>query len=106
MLSPYPPNLNRLTQKRSQQRQHYQQAHRTNHDNSPVNLQQAIAELSDDKREVLANTVKELLGADLEWLQTIPNNSMSQRYGYCGGHNVSYTSSGCRLIMTLPPSRP
>lgn len=101
VLSPYSPNRDRLNQKRNQQRQHWQQANHSNQDNSPVNLQQAIAELSDNKREVLAKMVKELLGADLEWLQTIPNNSMSQRYVSYGGHNVSYTSSGFRLIMTL-----
>lgn len=101
VLSPYSPNRDRLNNKRNQQRQHWHSAQQTNQDNSPMNLQQAIAELSDDKREVLATMVKQLLGADLEWLQTIPNNSMSQRYVSYGGHNVSYTSSGFRLIMTL-----
>ena len=101
VLSPYSPNRDRLNNKRNQQRQHLQSAQTTNQDNSPLNLQQAIAELSDDKRAVLAKMVKELLGAGLEWLQTIPNNSMSQRYVSYGGHNVSYTSSGARLIMTL-----
>lgn len=104
VLSPYSPNRDRLNHKRNQQRNHWHQQQQTNQDNSPVNLQQAIAELSDSKREVLAKIVKELLGADLEWLQTIPNNSMSQRYVSYGGHNVSYTSSGFRLIMTLVTS--
>lgn len=101
VLSPYSPNRDRLNNKRNQQRQQWHQSQHTNQDNSPVNLQQAIAELSDDKREILSKMVKELLGADLQWLQTIPNNSMSQRYVSYGGHNVSYTSSGFRLIMTL-----
>lgn len=104
VLSPYSPNRDRLNTKRNQQRNHWNQQQATNHDNSPLNLQQAIAELSDAKRAVLAKIVKELLGADLEWLQTIPDNSMSQRYVSYGGHNVSYTSSGFRLIMTLVTS--
>ena len=101
VLSPYSPNRDRLNNKRQQQRQHWSQQHQTNQDNSPVNLQQSIAELSDEKRGVLATVVKDLLGADLEWLQTDPKNSMSQRYVSYGGHNISFTSSGFRLIMTL-----
>jgi hypothetical protein len=101
VLSPYSPHRDRLNNKRQQQRQHWSQQNQTNHDNSPVNLQQAIAELSDEKRDVLATVVKDLLGADLKWLQTDPKNSMSQRYVSYGGHNISFTSSGFRLIMTL-----
>ena len=101
LLSPYSPNRDRLNNKRQQQRNHWSQQSQTNQDNSPVNLQQAIAELSDEKRDVLAAVVKDLLGAELQWLQTIPNNSMSQRYVSYGGHNISFTSSGFRLIMTL-----
>ena len=72
-----------------------------NMDNSPVNLQQAIAELSDKQRGSLQEIVKILLGADMEILQTVPNNSMSQKYISAGGHNLSYSSSGFRLITTL-----
>lgn len=42
-----------------------------------------------------------LLGTDLEIRQTVPDNSMSQKYISCGGHNISFTSSGFRLITTL-----
>ena len=72
-----------------------------NMDNSPLNLQQAIAELSDDHRESLRQIVKTLLGTDMEILQTVPSNSMSQKYISVGGHNLSYSSSGFRLITTL-----
>jgi predicted ATPase len=75
-----------------------------NEDNSPVNLQQAIAELSDSKRTTLAEIAKLLLGAELEIRQTVPANSMSQRYVSCNGHNLSFTSSGFRLIITLVTS--
>src|SRR6185312_13098478 len=47
---------------------------------------------------------KKLLGVELEWRQTVENNSMSQKYISCGGHNISYTSSGFRLITTLVTS--
>ena len=32
---------------------------------------------------------------------TAPDNSMSQKYISVDGHNISYTSSGYRLITTL-----
>ena len=75
-----------------------------NLDNSPLNLQQAIAELSDKERETLSEIVKLLLGTDLEILHTLATNSMSQKYISCGGHNISFTSSGFRLITTLVTS--
>src|SRR5262249_4333426 len=37
----------------------------------------------------------------LEIRDTVENNSMSQKYISCGGHNISYTSSGFRLITAL-----
>lgn len=37
----------------------------------------------------------------MEILQTVPSNSMSQKYISVGGHNLSYSSSGFRLITTL-----
>ncbi len=70
-------------------------------DNSPVNLQQAIAELSDARRDSLREIVNLLLGTDMEIVQTVPENSMSQKYISTGGHNLSFSSSGFRLITTL-----
>lgn len=72
-----------------------------NIDNSPLNLQQAIAELSDAQRDSLKEIIKLLLNTNLDILHTVQNNSMSQKYISCGGHNISYTSSGFRLITTL-----
>jgi len=72
-----------------------------NFDNSPINLQQAIAELSNERRAILFNIVEMLLGEKLEILHTVEDNDMSQKYISCGGHNLSYTSSGFRLITTL-----
>jgi ABC-type oligopeptide transport system ATPase subunit len=103
LLGYYTPNRNRRNEKWSQFMQQWQQQQQ-NIDNSPVNLQQAIAELSDDQRINLAEIVKTLLGVELEWRQTVENNSMSQKYISCGGHNISYTSSGFRLITTLVTS--
>ncbi len=69
-----------------------------------MNLQQAIAELSDARRSSLQEIVKLLLGTDMEILQTVPDNSISQKYISTGGHNLSYSSSGFRLITTLVTS--
>lgn len=73
-------------------------------DNSPVNLQQAIAELSDAQRATLIEIVQILLGVTLEIRHTVPGNSMSQQYISVNGHNISFTSSGFRLIATLVTS--
>jgi predicted ATP-dependent endonuclease of OLD family len=103
LLGFYTPKRNKKNEKWNQFIQHWQQQQQ-NIDNSPVNLQQAIAELSDEKRESLAEIVYTLLGVKLEIRLTVEDNSMSQKYISCGGHNISYTSSGLRLITTLVTS--
>jgi len=103
LLGYFTPNRNRRNEKWNQFMNQWQQQQQ-NIDNSPVNLQQAIAELSDDQRSRLAEIMKTLLGVELEWRQTVEGNSMSQKYISCGGHNISYTSSGFRLITTLVTS--
>jgi predicted ATPase len=100
LLGYFTPNRNRKVEKWQQFIQQWNQQQQ-NIDNSPVNLQQAISELSDDQRDTLRQIVKLLLNVDLEIRDTVPNNSMSQKYISCGGHNISYTSSGFRLITTL-----
>jgi len=97
------PNRNRQAEKWRQFENQWHQEQQ-NIDNSPVNLQQAIAELSDNQRNRLVEIVKTLLGVDLKFLPTVENNSMSQKYISCDGHNISYTSSGFRLITTLVTS--
>ncbi|MCW3785289.1 ATP-dependent nuclease [Plebeiibacterium sediminum] len=100
ILGMYTPKSNKKDEKWRQfiqQWQHQQQ----NIDNSPINLQQAIAELSDMQRDKLFEIVKNLLGTDLKILYTVEDNTMSQKYISCDGHNISYTSSGFRLITTL-----
>ena len=42
-----------------------------------------------------------LLSSKMELKFTAPDNSMSQKYISVDGHNISYTSSGYRLITTL-----
>lgn len=103
LLGFYTPRRNRQQEKWQEFMSHWQQQQQ-NMDNSPVNLQQAIAELSDSQRSTLAEIVKTLLGVDLEVRLTVEDNSMSQKYVSCGGHNISYTSSGFRLITTLVTS--
>ena len=100
LLGYYTPNRNKIHERWNQFMQQWQQQHH-NMDNSPVNLQQAIAELSDTQRAVLIEIVQLLLQAKLEIRHTVEGNSMSQQYISVGGHNISYTSSGFRLIVTL-----
>ncbi|HTK34944.1 MAG TPA: hypothetical protein VL358_06600 [Caulobacteraceae bacterium] len=104
LLGSYAPNRgDRRHERFSQFMQQWGQQHQ-NTDNSPINVQQAIAELSDAQRDKLSEIMNMLLGVDLEIRQTVETNSMSQKYISVGGHNISYTSSGFRLITTLVTS--
>ncbi|MCG7994120.1 MAG: ATP-binding protein [Candidatus Thiodiazotropha taylori] len=103
MLSPYSPQPNRRSRKYQEWLNQWRN-NTQNIDNSPLNLQQAIAELSDSKRDQLVEIIKDLLDSDMEILHTIADNSMSQKYVSVNGHNISYTSSGFRLIITLVTS--
>jgi predicted ATP-dependent endonuclease of OLD family len=103
LLGYYTPNRNRRNEKWRQFVTTWEQQQQ-NIDNSPINLQQAISDLSDVQRRLLTEVVKNLLGVELEVRLTAENNSMSQKYISCGGHNISYTSSGFRLITTLVTS--
>ena len=100
VLGSYAPNRNRLNERYHQFLSQFTQQQQ-NIDNSPINLQQAVAELSDVQRAKLVEIIDLLLGAKLEMLHTVAGNSMSQQYISCNGHNLSYTSSGFRLIATL-----
>jgi predicted ATPase len=103
LLGYYTPNRNRRDERWRQFLQQWQNQQQ-NIDNSPVNLQQAIAELADSQRDTLVEIIDLLLGVRLEIKETVPGNSMSQKYISCAGHNISYTSSGFRLIATLVTS--
>lgn len=103
VLGYYTPQRNRRSERWRQFLQSWRNQSQ-NIDNSPVNLQQAIAELNDAQRNSLSEIVELLLGARLEIFHTVANNSMSQKYISCHGHNISYTSSGFRLITTLVTS--
>ncbi|MDP1563579.1 MAG: AAA family ATPase [Pirellulaceae bacterium] len=100
VLGYYTPNRNKKQEKWRRFIQEWQNQQQ-NIDNSPLNLQQAIAELSDQRRASLSEIIKMLLGTELELLYTVTDNSMSQKYISCHGHNISYTSSGFRLITSL-----
>ena len=103
LLGHFAPNRNLQNERWNQ---FYQQWSNNNQniDNSPVNLQEQIAELSDSQRTILIDIVKILLGVTLQLRHTIDGNSMSQQYISVGGHNISFTSSGFRLIATLVTS--
>ena len=98
-LSFYQPNKRR----KNQWWQQFQRWRAENHtqDNSPINLQQAIAEFDDDTRTVFFKLMKELLDVEIEIAKADENNEMSQPYLSCGGHNLSFTSSGTRLIASI-----
>lgn len=100
ILGYYTPNRNKRSEKWRQFTQQFQNQQQ-NIDNSPLNLQQAIAELNDEVRLKLTEIIELLLGSRLEILHTVADNTMSQKYINCDGHNISYTSSGFRLITTL-----
>lgn len=100
VLGVYARNRSRLTERWTQFVNHWQNAQQ-NIDNSPLNLQQAIAALTDDRREVLFEIIKLLLGTDLKVQRVDNSNSLSQRYIACDQHNISYASSGVRLVTTL-----
>lgn len=70
-------------------------------DNSPINLQQSIAEFDDATRADFFEILRSLLDVDIEVSKADPNNEMSLRYLSCGGHNLAYTSSGVRLIASV-----
>lgn len=100
LLGAYSPRPNKK-QDRFQQFLNQWLQEQQNIDNSPINLQEAIAELSDTQRTKLAEIMDLLLGVKMEILSTIEGNSMAQKYISCNGHNISYTSAGFRLIATL-----
>jgi len=100
LLGYYTPNRNRRNERWNNFINHWHQQHQ-NIDNSPVNLQQAVAELTDSQRNNLIEIVELLLGTRMEIKETVPGNSMSQKYISCNGHNISFTSSGFRLVATL-----
>lgn len=100
LLGYYTPNRNKRYERWNNFIQQWNQQQQ-NMDNSPVNLQQAVAELTDSQRDTLMEMVEYLLATKMEIKETIPGNSMSQKYIACNGHNISYTSSGFRLIATL-----
>lgn len=102
VLGSFAPNRNqRRRTKKHQEFMNQWRNQQQNLDNSPFNLQQAIAELSNDKRNQLFEIMESLLGSKMELRHTVENNSMSQQYISVNGHNISFTSSGYRLITSL-----
>lgn len=100
ILGQFSPSRNRLQDRWNNTLNTIRQAgHNT--DGFPFSLQQGIAELSDIQREKLIEIVYLLLDTKLEIKHTVEGNSMSHQYISCNGHNVSYTSSGFRLILTI-----
>jgi hypothetical protein len=103
MLTPFAPRARKRTEENTNWLRQWKTSTQ-NLDNSPFNLQQAIAELSNVKRGQLIEIMEVLLDGKMEILHTIPTNSMSQQYISVNGHNISFTSSGYRLITSLVTS--
>jgi predicted ATPase len=103
MLTPYAPRANKKSEENRQWLNQWRN-NTQNLDNSPFHLQQAIAELGNAKRDQLIEIMDVLLGSKMDILHTIPSNSMSQQYISVNGHNISFTSSGYRLITSLVTS--
>ena len=104
-LNSYTPNRNR--RRRTERFQNFQSQwsnKKLNIDNSPLNLQQAIAELSDNQRDKFIEIMESLLNSRMEIRHTVEGNSMSQQYISVDGHNISFTSSGYRLVAALVTS--
>jgi len=99
----YSPNKNKRTDQYRNFMQQWQNNNQ-NIDNSPLNLQQSIADFNDDTRSIFFEIMENLLGSKMEMQYTVPENTMSQKYISVDGHNISYTSSGYRLIATLVTS--
>lgn len=72
-----------------------------NVDNSPWNLQQAIAELGNEKRIKLFGILGDLLGSNIDIQMSDPSNDMSQKFVSVDGYNFSFTSSGFRLVASI-----
>ncbi len=73
----------------------------SNIDNANLNFQASIAELSDKQRTTLVEIVELLLGSKMSIRYTVPTNDMSQKYIDADGHNISFTSTGYRLIASI-----
>lgn len=86
LLGYFTPNRNRKDEKYRQFLDLWRREQQ-NFDNSPINLQQAIAELSNEQRSRLSEIVKLLLGHSLDIRHTVEDNDMSQKYISCGDHN-------------------
>jgi len=100
LLNTFTPNPDQIQQRQREHLQFAQQS--TNSDNSPsLDLSRSIASMTDERRELLRVLVRELLDQDMCELLTDHENRMSAHYVSVEGHNLSYTSSGFRLVMTL-----
>ena len=104
-LNSYTPNRKR--RRRTERFQNFQNQWRNtqqNIDNSPLDLQQAIAGLSDNQRGKFIEIMESVLTSRMEIRHTVEGNSMSQQYISVDGHNISFTSSGYRLVAALVTS--
>ena len=100
MLTPYNPTTGRRRKRYRALVNHFKNASQ-NMDNSPLDLGQAIAELTDAQRDRLFSMLNRLLGSRTSVELTVAGNSMSQRYVRVEDYNLAFQSSGFRLAATL-----
>ena len=103
-------NSNLLHFKNPQQfssRDHFNDVYRSVQDSNNFrdlgagSTEHSVVELTDYGRSMLTEVMAEILGVRLEVLPTEPANSMSQRFIQCDGHNISFASSGVRLVTSI-----
>ena len=91
---------NRIDQYEQQFRQQFWQE-QYNHEQNYIQLNQIIVDLDNSRRAALFDLCGELLGTTFSLKKVAPNNDLSPSYIDVGGQNISVSSSGTRLLMTI-----
>ena len=96
------PNLN-TTRKQQRQNELLTKLNKADENVDVVSedLAETIAELTDSERELLFDLLGQLLGSKPKIESVFPENSMSRKYVSVDGYNLSFTSSGFRLVAIL-----
>jgi len=74
---------------------------RQNSENNSLQLQEIIIGLKDIQRDLLFNTLGELLGSNISLKRTDNENTFSPFYVDIDGENLRYSSTGTRLLITI-----
>jgi hypothetical protein len=72
-----------------------------NEEKNTIDLSRLITSLSDNKRNMLFSLCEEILGYSFSLLRVDPKNSFSPFYIDVDGENISVSSTGTRLLLTI-----